>query len=86
MTRIVKEDYFDGAKEKIERLRAALRMTLKEQLQTELTPSDAERLVGEMLRRDGNEATWTAGPSEQGADLIAATDHGTAETASGAIP
>lgn len=56
-------------KEKITRLEQSLADHLKDRLHENLTPKTAERLVLEMLRSDGLNVDWTAGPGEQGADL-----------------
>jgi len=49
------------------------RLSLADSLQSlvldSLDPRDAERLVLELLRNDGLNVDWTAGPNERGADL-----------------
>lgn len=60
-------------KEMVEGWKKGLRNHLEEMLQTKLHPRHAERLVLEMLRNDGLDVEWTAGPNERGADLATKT-------------
>lgn len=56
-------------KEMIDRLGGSLATNMNGLIRDELTPRSAERLILEMLRSDGLNVDWTAGPGEQGADL-----------------
>ena len=60
-------------KEMVEGWKEGLRNHLEEMLQKKLSPRRAERLVLEMLRNDGLDVEWTAGPKERGADLATKT-------------
>lgn len=57
-------------KSKVANWRTSLLPCLKESLRNSLTASETERLIFEMLRRDGLDALWTAGAYEQGADIL----------------
>jgi len=43
---------------------------LRDALQKGLSHKETERLILEMLKRDGMEVEWIAGPGEQGADIL----------------
>ena len=43
---------------------------LRDALEEDLSHKETERLILEMLRRDGMDVVWSAGPSEKGADLL----------------
>ena len=60
-------------KEMVESWKDGLRSHLEEMLQKKLSPQGAERLVLEVLRNDGLDVKWTAGPNERGADLTTKT-------------
>jgi hypothetical protein len=72
-------------KEKVTRWRQELRPHLKAILQKSLSPGDTERLVLELLRRDGMEVSWNAGAGERGADILANVPLGFGLTSSLAI-
>ena len=57
-------------KEKIANWRVSLFPHLRDALRANLSPKETERLILEMLRRDGMDVLWSAGPVEQGADLL----------------
>lgn len=57
-------------KDKVKGWRLKLLPSLVEALKATLTPSETERLVLEMLRRDGIDVLWNAGANERGADII----------------
>ncbi len=57
-------------KEKMEGWRKNLLPHLKESLHSSITPTEAEKLILEMLRHDGLEVIWNAGANEKGADLL----------------
>lgn len=57
-------------KDKISKWRVSLLPSLKKSLQTGLTPPETERIVLEMMRRDGIEGLWNAGAAEKGADIL----------------
>jgi len=57
-------------KDKVTRWRRDLLPHLKAILQRSLTPRETEHLVLELLRRDGMEVLWNAGPGEKGADIL----------------
>ncbi|MBM4288348.1 MAG: restriction endonuclease [Deltaproteobacteria bacterium] len=57
-------------KEKVAKWRINLLPHLKNDLKSSLSPAETERLILEMLRRDGVDVLWNAGPWEQGADLL----------------
>ncbi len=63
-------------KEKLSGWREKLVPHLREFLQKDLSASEAERLVGELLKREGMDVVWTAGAGEQGADLRCDADIG----------
>lgn len=60
----------EGLKVGLEQIRRRLASELKDHLRKKLTPGFAERLVFDMLRRDGLDAVYNAGPHEQGADVL----------------
>lgn len=60
-------------KEMVESCKDGLRSHLEEMLRKKLSPRRAERLVLEVLRNDGLDVKWTAGPNERGADLATKT-------------
>jgi hypothetical protein len=57
-------------KEKIAKWRVSLFPHLRDALKANLSHTETERLILEMLRRDGMDVLWSAGPNEQGADLL----------------
>lgn len=57
-------------KDKVISWRESLFPTLKESLKRNLTASETERLILEMLRRDGLDVLWNAGAYEKGADIL----------------
>jgi len=57
-------------KGKIERLRQSLLTHIDDMLRKNLSDSGTEKLVLEMLRRDGMEVLWNAGAGEKGADIL----------------
>lgn len=57
-------------KEKIANWRISLFPHLRDGLKKNLSPTETERLILEMLRRDGMDVLWSAGPTERGADLL----------------
>ena len=63
-------------KEKLSGWREKLVPHLRAALQRDLSPSEAERLVGELLKREGMDVFWTAGAYERGADLRCDADVG----------
>jgi hypothetical protein len=60
----------------IERWRSDLSHQVAHLAHDSLDHRTAERLVMEMLRNDGLDVDWTAGPNERGADLQTEVDHG----------
>lgn len=63
-------------KEKLSGWRKKLVPHLRAAIQKDLSPSEAERLVGELLKREGMDVVWTAGAGERGADLRCDADVG----------
>jgi len=61
----------EGFKEKVEGWRGALIPRLREGMREKLSPRDTERLVLELLQRDGLQVFDNAGPNERGADILA---------------
>ena len=61
---------------KIAKWKLSLTDKLKEQLERDLNPTRAERLVYTMLQQDGRDTIMNAGPNERGADVIASADLG----------
>ncbi len=59
----------EAFKEKIDNWRLSLADSLHSLVTDSLENRDAERLVLELLRNDGLDVDWTAGPNERGADL-----------------
>lgn len=57
-------------KERLARVRSKLIGPLQASLKNAIDKRQAERLTLELLRRDGLDVVWTAGPMEQGADVI----------------
>lgn len=58
--------------EKLENVRSKVVESLKTALsEIILTPRNTEKIVLEMLRRDGLDVMWNAGPNERGADILA---------------
>jgi predicted Mrr-cat superfamily restriction endonuclease len=57
-------------KEKVTKWQSKLLTPLKKALQADLSHKETERLILEMLKRDGMDVVWNAGPGEQGADLL----------------
>lgn len=57
-------------KDKMSKWRANLLPSLKKALREGLTASETERLVLEMMRRDGLDVDWIAGAGEKGADIL----------------
>lgn len=57
-------------KDKVINWRESLLPHLTESLRNSLTASETERLILEMLRRDGLDVLWSAGAYEQGADIL----------------
>jgi len=57
-------------KEKLRKWRVGLVPELKKILRSDIRHRPAERLVLNLLKRDGLDVAWTAGPSEKGADVI----------------
>jgi len=65
-----KKDKPEEFKDKLRGWRRSLLPRLAETLKSTLSPREAERLILEMLRRDGMDVLWNAGASEQGADIL----------------
>jgi hypothetical protein len=63
-------------KAKVDNWRSQLSSQMREFLWESLDHRNAERLVLEMLRNDGLNVEWTAGPDERGADLETEIIHG----------
>jgi hypothetical protein len=57
-------------KSRLGRWRQSLALDLRNNLSKDLNHRHAERLILNLLERDGLEVKWTAGPTEKGADLI----------------
>lgn len=62
-----KPEQFKG---KVAKWQSSLLPHLKDALKAKLSPPETERLILEMLKREGMGVVWTAGPGEQGADLL----------------
>ena len=70
----------DEFKEKILKWRLELIPHLKRILKDGMSHRRAEQLIFNLLKRDGLEVTWTAGPAEKGADHVGTIDLGYALT------
>ena len=66
----LKKDKPEQFKDKVINWRESLLPHLTESLRNSLTASETERLILEMLRRDGLDVLWIAGAYEQGADIL----------------
>lgn len=70
----------DEFKEKLLKWRLELIPHLKRILRDGMSHRRAERLIFNLLKRDGLEVMWTAGPAEKGADHVGTIDLGYALT------
>lgn len=59
----------EAFKSKVDNWRQSLSGDLKSLVHDSINPREAERLIRELLRKDGLDVDWTAGPNERGADL-----------------
>jgi len=57
-------------KEKVAKWQSSLLPHLRNLLKETLSPTETERLILEMLERDGMDVVWNAGAGEKGADLL----------------
>lgn len=64
------KDKPEAFRDRVRRWRHDLLPHLIEELRKNLSASDTEKLVLEMLRRDGMDVVWTAGAGERGADIL----------------
>jgi predicted Mrr-cat superfamily restriction endonuclease len=64
------KDQPEAFKEKIERFRGGMISSMKNLLKTNLSPTETERLILELLKNDGINVLWNAGAGEKGADLL----------------
>lgn len=70
ITATEEKDIPEQFKNKMSKWRKDLLPTLKKTLREGLTASETERLVLEMMRRDGIDPLWNAGAGEKGADIL----------------
>ncbi len=69
-TDLMDKDKPEEFKEKIERFRGGLICSMKDLLKNNLSPNETERLILELLKKDGLNVLWSAGAGEKGADLL----------------